>query len=231
MLPLSQLLPQRSIFRLLTPFGRVSLSQFGEDMIIGEYLAQDRLSATARYIDLGCFHPLQWSNTAALHLIGWRGLNVDANAKLIAQMHRIRPEDVSLCRGIAASHGVFNFYDIGLGASSTIDDAHKSIRESKGFAVNQVTQIDCIPIMTLLKKYIEPEELSQYEYIDIDLEGLDRAVVQQIDWSWLPVKLVSVEIHAQHIGEVFETEIYQILIRNGFQMEHFVQATGFFYRS
>ena len=232
MLPLSQLLSrQKAVINLLKPYGRVSLSQFGEDVLIAEYLAQGRLSPVARYIDLGCFHPLRWSNTAGLYLLGWRGLNVDANERLIAEMRSVRTEDVSVCTGIAASDGVFDFYSIGIGASSTIDEEHKTTRESKGAPVKGVTQIQCVPIMTLLRAHLQPEQLAQYEYIDIDLEGLDETVVAQIDWDWLPVKLVTVEIHVDNISSILETNIYRTMLENGFQMEHFVQATAFFYRA
>lgn len=230
MLPYKNVQARPRISKVLADFARVSLSQFGEDIVLGEYLLQGRLSTKARYIDLGCFHPLKWSNTALLHFIGWRGLNIDANAEMIQNFHIQRPEDRSVCAGIASAEGMFDFYHIGVGASSTIDVAHKDHRQSKGAPVHRKTELSCFPIMQLLTSNISAEELKQCEYIDIDLEGLDEIVVEQIDWSWLTVKLVTVEIHVQTVPEVLDSKIYKVLTAQGFRLEHYVQATAFFYR-
>lgn len=51
-------------------------SEFGEDRWIAENLP---LPATGYYVDVGCAHPTEGSNTAFLRARGWRGLAIDAN--------------------------------------------------------------------------------------------------------------------------------------------------------
>lgn len=52
-------------------------SKYGEDQWIAEHL---KLPDKGTYVDVGCGHPTQFSNTAFLRDRGWNGVAVDANA-------------------------------------------------------------------------------------------------------------------------------------------------------
>ena len=51
-------------------------SMHGEDLIIGEYFKNIN---NGFYIDIGCYHPLQYNNTTLLYQRGWNGINVDVS--------------------------------------------------------------------------------------------------------------------------------------------------------
>ena len=53
-----------------------SFSQFGEDLFIAEFFANQK---EGKYVDLGAFHPMRLSNTYLLFKKGWSGTNVDLN--------------------------------------------------------------------------------------------------------------------------------------------------------
>ena len=53
-----------------------SFSQFGEDLFIAEFFANQK---EGNYVDLGAFHPMRMSNTFLLYKKGWSGTNVDLN--------------------------------------------------------------------------------------------------------------------------------------------------------
>ena len=70
--------------------------------------------------------------------------------------------------------------------------------------------------------------MEESEYVLIaDLEDFDGIVVAQVDWEWWLVKLITVEIHVHSIADILKTSIYNHLNSAAFQMEHFVQASGF----
>ena len=51
-------------------------SQYGEDKEIAKFFEKKRNGV---YFDIGCFHPIKYSNTYFLFKKGWRGTNIDVN--------------------------------------------------------------------------------------------------------------------------------------------------------
>lgn len=51
-------------------------SQFGEDVLLDHLFNQIN---NGKYLDIGCFHPFKFSNTAELYRRGWSGVNIDAS--------------------------------------------------------------------------------------------------------------------------------------------------------
>ena len=48
------------------------------------------------YVDLGAYDPIYHSNTFLLYLLGWRGLNIDANEDSIQTFEIFRPTDINV---------------------------------------------------------------------------------------------------------------------------------------
>src|SRR5690242_4371411 len=66
---------------------RFSFSEFAEDIIAANLLEGVK---DGFYVDAGCNEPLNFSNTFALYLEGWRGINIDANEDMIRKCRRVR---------------------------------------------------------------------------------------------------------------------------------------------
>ena len=69
-----------------------SYSQFGEDIVVQNYFGD----FIGTYVDVGCFHPIKYSNTALLHKKGWKGFNIDLNETSIKLFNVCRKDDVNL---------------------------------------------------------------------------------------------------------------------------------------
>ena len=67
-------------------------SQFGEDMVINEFF----VDFIGRYVDVGCYHPIKYSNTALLHKKGWSGVNIDLNSISIELFNSCRKNDKNI---------------------------------------------------------------------------------------------------------------------------------------
>ena len=54
-------------------------SQYGEDREIGKFFEK---KSKGYYFDIGCFHPIRYSNTFYLFKKGWQGTNIDVNQNI-----------------------------------------------------------------------------------------------------------------------------------------------------
>ena len=62
------------------------------------------------YIDIGCYHPLKYSQTYKLHKLGWSGINLDISKESIDLFKLFRSKDKNLNIGISNKEGFENFY-------------------------------------------------------------------------------------------------------------------------
>jgi hypothetical protein len=71
-------------------------SQYGEDIVLDRVL---NLKRKGFFVDVGCYHPVQYSNTYKLYRLGWRGINIDLDAIKIEAFNLRRPGDVNMGSG------------------------------------------------------------------------------------------------------------------------------------
>ena len=57
---------------------RSNFSQGDEEKILNDIFSNKKKGF---YVDVGCYHPKRFSNTAFLYGKGWNGINIDANTK------------------------------------------------------------------------------------------------------------------------------------------------------
>src|SRR5262249_157090 len=99
----------RRLSEMTGRFEQSSYSQMGEDLIacfVLEALGIVRPS----YIDVGAHHPWKFNNTALFYLRGGQGINVDANAKLMAAFQSERSRDENLAVAIDNASGSRTLY-------------------------------------------------------------------------------------------------------------------------
>ena len=72
---------------------RQSYSQWGEDSYIKEYFKDKK---NGFYVDIGCFHPIMYSNTCLLYNKGWSGINIDLNQTSIDLFNIARKRDKNI---------------------------------------------------------------------------------------------------------------------------------------
>src|SRR4051812_32356254 len=88
---------------------QISFSQMGEDVIV-RFLFDQMGVAQPSYLDIGAYHPFQFSNTAAFHATGSCGINVDPDPDAIARFRLFRPGDINLNVGCSDEPGSLTFY-------------------------------------------------------------------------------------------------------------------------
>ena len=202
-----------------------SFSQFGEDLAILKIVDHFRMK-TGIYVDAGAFHPIRWSNTLLLHKRGWRGINIDLASERIAEFKTCRPKDYNVvaCLSDRVTTAEIAHYEYANTDRVVFADnpVKLSIAGDKPLRFSTSTT-------TTLTEIIEksPFRLEQVDYLDIDCEGSDFAVLSGIDLDRCRPRILSIETHDK--GE--RAAMVDFLKARGYQLEVLLPPTAIFVRA
>ena len=178
---------------------RSRYSQWGEDLSIIEFFKEKKNGV---YFDVGCFHPLMYSNTCLLFHKGWEGINIDINSTSIDLFNIARPKDINLCTTIDENKSEFKFFfDHAFSPCNTLDESFKNYFKKsyyekfneECFVNDQTKTVKSKSIDEILKI---AEKYKKIDFLNIDVEGTDLRMLKQV----LPNKvikpeLISIETH------------------------------------
>lgn len=169
---------------------RSSYSQWGEDLEIVNFFENKK---NGKYLDIGCFHPLMYSNTCLLYQNKWSGINIDLNQTTIDLFNILRPNDINLCRIIGSEDKKVKVYFDGLFSPvNTADETFYNKHKKKFFKNVFIRKV----ISQKLKEIITKNKLSKkIDFVNIDAEGMDYKILKQINLKKLKVSLVAIECH------------------------------------
>jgi FkbM family methyltransferase len=170
--------------------GQLSFSQSGEDLIVAHLFRELRV-AQPTYLDLGAFDPWEFSNTARLHLRGSHGINVEPNPAQFGRFLQSRPDDRNVNVGIASAAGTLTYFELDAPTLNTFsrEEAERCVCE-EGHRILRQTPV---PVRTL------PDVLAHEcngrfpDFLSVDIEGLDRLVVEVIAAQAVKPKVVCIE--------------------------------------
>ena len=169
---------------------RTQYSQWGEDQFINQFF-KDKIDGI--YLDIGCFHPVMYSNTCLLHRKGWRGINIDINPTSIDLFNILRPKDTNLCTTINETKETFEiYYDDPFSPVNTLDKQfyenleNKSNKNTKKLFVESKSMKEILNISKIDKSI---------DFINLDVEGMDYKILKNINLNQLKPKLISIETH------------------------------------
>jgi FkbM family methyltransferase len=212
----------------------VGFSQFGEDQIILPILqTHKRLQKNGFYVDVGCFHPFSYSNTALLHLhYGWRGINIDANPEVIELFNTHRPQDTNLHAAISDEVAELEYSMFNHGGVNTLDPA--TAQRQATFAG---TPYKLLKRMTLKTRRLD-EILSgvkgvptEIDLLSVDCEGLDDKVLASNDWQKFRPFLVVVETHGMNLNNPNSSKTHVLLAAKGYSLVSHAFVTSVYMRT
>ena len=174
-------------------------SQFGEDLLIDKFFG----NYVGKYVDIGCFHPIKYSNTALLNKKGWRGVNIDLNEVSIKFFNACRKDDLNITACLSdKKEDVVIYMDSEFSALNSI-----YLQNSKNFNFKQ-----------LKKKKIQTKVFSEivedsFDFLNIDCEGNDYKIIKTIDLKKYKPKLINIEVSEEN-----KNYIYNYLNQNGYEL-------------
>tara|TARA_B110000285_G_C14940791_1_gene521912 strand:+ start:124 stop:789 length:666 start_codon:yes stop_codon:yes gene_type:complete len=157
-----------------------SYSQFGEDIIINKYFK----SFIGTYVDIGCYHPIKYSNTALFYKKGWNGTNIDLNQTSISLFNFSRLRDKNI---LACLSNKEEWVDVYLDNEfSALNSTNKE--NIKNFKINNFKK-------NRIKTKIFPKIIKQkFDFLNIDCEGNDYKILKTINLKKFKPKLICVEV-------------------------------------
>jgi FkbM family methyltransferase len=176
---------------LLKPFVHSALksySQFQEDLLIDMLLNKQQ---TGFYVDIGANDPFYGSNTQRFYSRGWRGINIEPNLEAYKRINENRPNDINLNIAVSENTGDLTFYLIGNDSSISTLDYPQAIKMAKMLNLEITsTSVKVIPLSEVLDTYLDNKHI---DFMSVDAEGRDLAVLKSNNWDKYRPTLVMVE--------------------------------------
>ncbi|WP_440655884.1 FkbM family methyltransferase [Candidatus Pelagibacter sp. HIMB1509] len=199
---------------------RKSYSQDQEDLFINSYFKN---IDNGFYLDIGCYHPIKYSNTALLYNRGWRGINIDMNQTSIDLFKILRKKDKNICAAISSTNKeVTQFIDHLFSPINTIDKNFSQII-SKKFKIKPFSEKNIFTntLNEILEKY--KIQITKIDFLNIDVEGHDYEVLRGINLCNFKPKIICIEIdnHEKNLNkeniQIYLKKLnYKIIKRIGF---------------
>jgi FkbM family methyltransferase len=208
--------------RAFHPFATYSYSQFGEDRALMDIFQEVRNGV---YVDVGCNHPISYSNTFALYLRGWSGLTVDAIASTVAMHRQIRTRDHSVCAVVSDQDAMVEFFQphrttLTAGVGQKNDGHWRRTVDNSTVTRVRTRRLDSL----LLEHRIEPG----FELLCVDVEGYEMQVLNSLDLvKWKP-KVCLVEIHGFDIENFADDLVVPHMRSAGYRLIGYLQPNAFF---
>ena len=181
----------KSCLLVMRGYGKVSFSQFGEDILLTSIL--DRFEVeNITYLDIGANEPVRINNTYNLYLRGYCGVLVEPNLHLCNKLKNKRPRDKVLNFGI----GINNEIEVDYYMFEGINGVYNTF--SKETAIS--TEKEGIPIQKIIKlplkninEVISEHFTSSPTVLSLDVEGLDENILRTLNFDKHAPLLICVE--------------------------------------
>jgi hypothetical protein len=182
-------------FALILKNGGQFTSQLGQEAFVAVH-TQD--ISKPFYVEIGAFHPKQYSNTFALrNFLDWDGLSLDPS-----------PESLEFFSAAGLSH---KFINLGVGVDSAtsnflVDGAFS--RTTKNPSVGSI-EVQVIGIRELIERRL------LVDYVSLDIEGGELEIMKAFPWEISKPKVFTIE----HNGDSeMKEELHRIMTSQGYRL-------------
>lgn len=170
-------------------------SQFGQDEYVFNQILKNQKNGF--FLDIGASEPVNQNNTYFFEKLGWSGIVVEPRRE---DFERLKKERNCICENIAISakreirkflqvtgyakglSGILEGYDV----NHLVRVVREVLHHGGGL---ELLDIECIPISDLLEKH----NVSNIDYLSIDVEGLELPILKTIDFDKVFIKCLTVE--------------------------------------
>jgi FkbM family methyltransferase len=165
----------------LPEHARLSFSQQGEDIVLYHVMHEMLKIATPTYVDVGAAYPVRGNNTYLLYTTGARGVLVEPNPALAAQLRAKRPADTVVEAGIGVGAvAEADYYHIKGNAMLNTFSAETVAHLQRGKTESVVERVVKMPLLDI--NGVIADHLGRApDLLSTDVEGLDQAIIRTLD--------------------------------------------------
>ncbi|MCX7339952.1 MAG: FkbM family methyltransferase [Hyphomicrobiales bacterium] len=170
------------------------------------------------YIDIGGGHPVADNVSFRCYLAGWQGLVLEPQTQLHRLYGSVRPRDIALDMLVGREQGSAAFHVVDkLHGFSTTVEAHAL--GATGFGTSYDTQTRAMTTLAALCRQHAPA--AGIDWLKIDVEGAEEAVLAGHDWSHHRPRVILIEAIAPGSMEPSHQGWEPILLRVGYGLAFF----------
>jgi FkbM family methyltransferase len=193
-------------------FAHRSYSQEGEDMILRRVFDGRK---DGFYVDVGAHHPMRFSNTFYFYRLGWRGINIEPNPDATTRFRLFRPRDTHVQAGVGDTPATLRYWCFEDAALNTFDaqlaaryraDPRLSFSRTREIAVERLDAI----LSRCLPKGV------RIDFLSIDVEGMDMAVLRSNDWRRFRPHCVLAEVIGATLESLSGNDVVRFLDDRGY---------------
>ena len=194
----------------------LSYAQSGEDVTVAmifEFLQVTKPT----YLDVGAYLPIFSNNTYLFYQKGSRGVLVEPNVDLIPELRAKRPGDTVLNVGIGlTSQSAAEYYCMGLPQWNTFDKGEAEARVAKTDGRVKIERVVKVPLVPINRIMADHFPKSGPDFLSIDIESLDLAVLRTLDFDRFRPKVICTETLIA-LSIVMEPETTKFLESKGYE--------------
>jgi FkbM family methyltransferase len=169
-----------------------SYAQNAEDLLLRNFFLRQG-KEKIYYLEIGTNHPCASNNTYLFYSGGSQGTCVEANPHLISLIKKTRPRDtvLNIGVGVEGSPDTLPFYAMSNDHLSTFSKEQADWCISQGTTLLEEIAVPIWPINKILASCSQLPDL-----LSLDVEGLDFAILQNINFDVYPIPVICVETDA-----------------------------------
>tara|TARA_B100000686_G_scaffold255286_1_gene266700 strand:- start:830 stop:1606 length:777 start_codon:yes stop_codon:yes gene_type:complete len=199
---------------------KLSYSGGGVDLLANYFFRNQKKGI---YLDVGCYHPINGSNTYLLHKRGWSGINIDLDDGSIDLFNHFRKDDYNKRIAVSDYKGKINLYSYhNRSAVQTV--SHENAKKMDQHGLRKI-EIECDTLNSIIQE--SKFKNKEIDFLSIDIEGHELEALKTFDFNKYDPKLViieyndpelvSIEFHYQKIDNIMKSEIYKFMYEKNYK--------------
>jgi len=199
---------------------KYSYSFGGVDLLINYFF---RNQTDGIYLDIGCYHPINGSNTYLLYKKGWSGINIDVDKGSIDMFNYFRNNDFNKQIAVSDYKGEITLYTHhDRSAVQTVNKENAGQMEVDGL---KKIKVRCDTLNSIIEGSKFKDK--KIDLLSIDIEGHEFNALKSFDFEKYAPKvviieyndpeLISIEFHYQKLENIMKSEIYKLMYKKNYK--------------
>lgn len=197
---------------------KISYAQFGEDILIDYFFQHYLKKQKPTYLDIGTNHPVNGNNTYLFYLRNCFGVCIEPDPVLYKEILSKRSRGIVLNAGVGIgkeTEGTLYTFPEPYTGWNTFSKEEAIVRQKEtGINYMESAKIPFLSINNVIEKYFNPCP----DFVSIDVEGLDFAILQTLDFNRFKPAVFCVETMSFSVSNQAEkcADIIDLLSAHGY---------------